>query len=855
MLRLVNITKHYKVADTTVEALKGINLSFRKNEFVSILGPSGCGKTTLLNIIGGLDKYTSGDLFIAGRSTKEFKDGDWDIYRNHRVGFIFQSYNLIPHQTILGNVELALTIAGMKKSERIEKAKKALDKVGLAGQYNKRPNQLSGGQCQRVAIARALVNDPEILLADEPTGALDTTTSVQIMELIKEIANDRLVIMVTHNPELAEKYSTRIIKLLDGQVEGDSNEYSAEEEKQEVKKLNKESKQSKNINENKDKPLQVKKEKAKMSFFTAFRLSFQNLFSKKGRTILTSIAGAIGIIGVSLVLAVSVGLTNYINNLQADALGSAPITVTAISLDTSKLSNMSMGGEDIKNPTDDSLYPYDPMAQFTQFGHYNNLNKAFLDHVKAFEQADSLKGDKSQLNSVEYKYHAPIKLVSKVDEGSYKLYKSKNQTNIMTGQVSGEVYQLINNMDYVMQSYDLIYGTLPTNNAEGYSTQMVLVVGKGNQVPVSTLEKLGISFKYDNATQKYATLDFEELCNKEFKLLYNDDYYRYDSVADTFDTLKEDSITLQTVFENASTTLKISGVIRLKDDASSSILSTGLAYMPSLGEHYLNNCKASEIAQKQQERKDSGNLNFYDPFTLSLESLPSSLTDKFEEGFSSVTEMNQYLLPIFHYTLAEDDAYQLGLQQIGASELPVSISFYPKTFDAKDAVLNMIKSYNANAEQSMQIVYADTTQFLTLTLGKMINIVSYALIAFACISLLVSCVMIGIITHVSVVERTKEIGVIRSLGGRKRDVVHLFNAETFIIGFTSGLIGIAITYIICLIANLIVKAVSTISAIAIFPWHYALIMLFISIILTLISGLFPSLSAAKKDPVVALRTE
>lgn len=907
MLRLEKICKNYVMADSRVEALKNIDLSFRKSEFVSILGPSGCGKTTLLNIIGGLDQYSSGNLFINGRSTKEFKDRDWDVYRNHRIGFIFQSYNLIPHQTILGNVELALTIAGIPKAERTRRAKQALDRVGLKGEYSKKPNQLSGGQCQRVAIARALVNEPEILLADEPTGALDTITSVQIMDLIKEIANDRLVIMVTHNPELAEQYSTRIIRLLDGKIVDDNNPFSPAEEKKEVadlrlaekernaaveaeleekyKKLLEKTEKTQNADAEAqkelkkqlsaaEKALQVHRkkslqagyvarqekrrknansEKAKMSFWTSFKLSFQNLYSKKGRTILTALAGAIGIIGVSLVLAVSVGLTSYINSIQADALGGSPISVSAITIDTSKLSSFEFGGGEIEEPEGDVLVPNDPYQQYIKMGHYNNFTQEFLNHVKNFENGDVAK---QQMSSIEYRYYTPLKLITE-NKGQYVYYGAANDTNIITGAASGAVYQLIDNMDYVLDFYDLIYGQLPQADPDGICRQMLLVVGRGNQVDLDTLTTIGITPTLNLESKSYDEIDFSEIINeKEYRVLFNDDYYTYDADQDAFKKLNTESQDeLQAAYNGATETMTISGVLRIKEDSTTSILSNGLAYSSDFSEYYRQNCQESEIAKKQEERHAAGNLTFYDPFVIGLSGVPIDMSS-FLHPFPTVQSMQQLLSVTFNYEFTDDGGYYLGLQQIGCSPIPTSITFYPKTFEAKDAVQDMLAAWNDNQEgETLKIVFADTSQLLTQTLGRMVNIVSYALIAFAAISLLVSCVMIGIITHVSVVERTKEIGIIRSLGGRKKDVVHLFNAETFIIGLGSGLIGILVTYIVCMIANAIVSRLAGIVAIAIFPWYYALTMVLVSVVLTLISGLIPSLSAAKKDPVVALRTE
>ena len=516
MLKLVNISKQYKSDSFCVDALKEINLEFRKSEFVSILGPSGCGKTTLLNIIGGLDRYSGGDLFIDERATKDFKDSDWDNYRNKKIGFVFQSYNLIPHLSILGNVELALTISGVKKKERQARALEALSRVGLKEVAKKKPNQLSGGQMQRVAIARAIVNDPEILLADEPTGALDIKTSLEVMELIKEISKERLVIMVTHNGEIAEKFSTRIIKLLDGQVVGDSKPYKSRNVKKEQKELEIKEKNAKKVK---------KQKKSSMKFYTALSLSFKNLFSKKGRTILTSFAGSIGIVGIALVLSISTGFTNYINKIQSDALGGYPITVSAVTVDMNSFTSFTPQ-ENQGSSSETSVLPYNPALQFIQFGHYNNLSSDFVEFVKAFEQEDKNKGENSQINLVEYSYFTPLKkfvkafeqedknkgensqinlveysyftplkILSKNPDGTVNLFKSKNSTSIMSGTQSNIFYPLLNNMDFVMSQYDLIYGSFPQKHeGEEFTHEMLLVVGEGNRISYSVLNALGTEF-------------------------------------------------------------------------------------------------------------------------------------------------------------------------------------------------------------------------------------------------------------------------------------------------------------------------------------------------------------------------
>lgn len=840
MLKLINIKKEYKTDSYCVEALKGVDICFRSNEFVSILGPSGCGKTTLLNIIGGLDRYTTGDLVIDGKSTKGFKDRDWDNYRNKKIGFVFQSYNLIPHLSILGNVELALTISGVSKKERRERAIEALKRVGLENQIKKRPNQLSGGQMQRVAIARALVNNPEILLADEPTGALDIKTTYEVMELIKEISKERLVIMVTHNAEIAEKYSTRIVNLLDGEVVGDSNPILEEELKEQPQ-------------EEKQTP-KTKKKKSSMSFFTSLSLSFKNLFSKKGRTILTSVAGSIGIIGIALVLSISTGFTSYINQLQSDALGGYPIQVSAITVDMDSFKSFEKE-EQASSTNETQAVPYNPSSQFIKYGHYNNLSSSFVEHVKKFEGEDKEKGENSQINLIEYSYFTPLKILSKNSNNTFNLFTSSNSTSILSGMQSDIFYPMLSNMDFVMSQYDLIYGTLPkTNDGESFCHEMVLVVGDGNKISANVLNALGISTPLVNG--EYANVDFETICNQEFKILFNDDYYIPNS--DVFEDItsfsklsSSNQLELQQAYENATQTLKITGVLRLKEDAPASLLSSGVAYMSDLGTYYRENCKNSLIARKQEAIKST--QTFLDPYVISV----SELALLPANGFASVAEINNFLQNCYGYTIDESEAYNLAMQQIGVSSIPTGIYFYPKNFDSKDAIINMIEQFNENqTNENQKIVYMDSTGFLTNTLGQLISIISYVLIAFAGISLVVSSIMIGIITYVSVIERTKEIGVLRSLGARKIDIVNVFNSETIMIGLFAGIIGGVVSYVLTFPINAIISSLASgIGAVASLKFTHVLILTGVSVVLSLISGLIPARVASKKDPVVALRTE
>ena len=892
MLELNNIKKDYVAGDTTVHALKGVSLDFRKSEFVSILGQSGCGKTTLLNIIGGLDRYTSGDLIINGKSTKDFKDYDWDTYRNHSIGFVFQSYNLIMHLTVVENVELALSLAGISREERRKRAVDALTTVGLKDQINKKPNQLSGGQMQRVAIARALVNNPDILLADEPTGALDSETSEQVMQILKQISADRLIIMVTHNGDLATKYSTRIIKLLDGNVVDDSMPYNhqntieeqtnkiSNNQQEKIDKLNllldadiitKEEHNNLtnqvltdetfdlNINKKIKKYLNKKSKikKTSMKYGTALSLSLKNLLTKKWRTFMTSFAGSIGIIGIALILAVSNGFTNYINQIQSNALGNYPISVSSISMDTKSFQNLQPSTNNEESVAEDVIVPYNPMMQLTQFGHYNNITTEFINKVKEFEETDKAKGENSQINVVNYDYYVPIKFITK-NNNMYNLFVNQNTTSVLSGGSSSPVYPMLENLDFVMQQYDLIYGELPTEPQTGFSNKLILVVGRGNKVGVDVLSQIGI-MPTMNSEGKYNHINFADVKNKEFKLIYNNDYYlpnsnNFDEIT-SFDKLSiANQTALAAAYNNASTTLQIGAVIRLKDNASSEILSPGLAFMPSLKTHYLNNCKNSLIAQKQIANKSS--LTFYDSYKPVITDMSAIL--KLEE-YASVSEINNFLYASYKYKLNEEDAFELGLQQIGISKIPVSIAFYPKSFDGKDAVLKLVEDFNSTkTNKNEQIVVSDSTEFLTSTLGSMVNIISYVLIAFAAISLVVSSIMIAIITYVSVLERTKEIGVLRSIGARKKDITRVFNAETFLIGLISGLLGVGISFALTFPISAIVKTVaggSITTNIAVMDPISSIALVVISVTLTMISGLIPAVMAAKRDPVKALRSE
>lgn len=843
ILELKDIKKDYKLADNVVPALKGVSMAFRHNEFVSILGPSGCGKTTMLNIIGGLDQYTSGDLIIKGQSTKKFKGGDWDTYRNHSIGFVFQSYNLIPHLSVLGNVELALTLAGISSKERKQRAMAVLERVGLKNECKKRPNQLSGGQMQRVAIARALVNNPEILLADEPTGALDSKTSVQIMELIKEISKERLVIMVTHNTELAEKYSSRIIKLVDGKVIDDSNPPSENDDALEriIETL---PQNAQNLQKNDKKAF--KKKKSSMSVFTAFMLSLKNLITKKGRTILTSVAGSIGIIGVALVLAISNGFTNYINKMQTDTLGGYPIAVSTVAIDYSSLS--SFMGESNKVGTSEeegSFGVYNPSTIIAKMGNYNFISDKFVKYINDYIEEDNKKGDRKSLSSVQFTYATNLKVLTEGSEGVI-FVDTKPTTSSIYGTSSSLFYEGLADKDFVLSNYDIVEGKYPENKNE-----VLLVLNSTGALSTDMLTKLGIAVSV-NSEGEYERILYSDVIGKTYKVISNDTYYTpvYDSEGNVteFSTLAKADY--QTAFDGASETLSICGVMKPRKDIVVEVFDAGIMYLPELATSYQQDCKNSLIVQKSI---DDG--KFYVPFTVDISELKGFGLGI--QNFNTPAEIVGFVKSSFDIDMTAEEATNLGLQMVGASTIPTGIYLYPKDFDGKAEVLKLIDDWNASENGAHnKIVYTDATEVLTGTLGELINIISYVLIAFAAISLLVSSIMIGIITYVSVVERTKEIGVLRSIGARKRDIARVFNAETFIIGLFAGLIGVVLTYILCFPVNAIIAKVSGgLKNIAVLKFDHALILIAVSFVLTLISGLIPARIASKKDPVVALRSE
>lgn len=832
MLILKDITKDYDAGGTKVSALKGINISFRESEFVSILGPSGCGKTTTLNIIGGLDHYTSGDLIIDGKSTKQFKDKDWDTYRNHKIGFVFQNYNLIQHLSVIKNVEIALSMNNTNAKERKERAIKVLTEVGLKDQIYKMPNQLSGGQMQRVAIARALANDPEVILADEPTGALDSKTSVQIMDLLKKISKHKLIIMVTHNQELANKYSTRIINMLDGQKVGDTNPLTEKEIMAFEKKEQKQDKKAK---------------QSSMSYANALGLSFRNLLTKKGRTFLTSFAGSIGIIGIALVLAISNGFTNYIQNMQSTTLSGYPVSVSTATIDYSKLSSFEIDdGSTEADPNKISIYKgqYD---NYIKYGHYNYLGADFISLIRNFANEQNQKGDSSNISHIPFNYFTPLKVVAKSGD-NYIFTMNSNDLSLLSGSGKGIFYEALSNEKYMLQEYDTVFSSDDFDANDPYG--LTLVLEKGNRLSNAILQALGIQL--DDSEK---SISFEAVCEKQIKLIYNNDYYTGTDFS-AIDTTSQDN--LKQLYDNASRSLKITRIIAPKADSQVSILQSGIMYSSTLAQEYRENCINSNISVAQealrasQEGASTG-YTFYAPFIVSIAEFKSQINI---QPFKNTSEIIGFLQQTFNLTITHEEAYALAMQQIGTSEIPQSIVFYPKNFDGKQEVLDLIATYNKDSNSAHQILYTDSSNVLLSSLNSIINIISYVLIAFAGVSLVVSSIMIGIITYVSVIERTKEIGILRSIGARKKDVSRVFNAETIIIGFTAGIIGIVISYLLTIPINLIVNGLtSAIKNVAVLNPLHALILVGISVLLTFISGLIPATIASKKDPVICLRNE
>lgn len=860
MLELKNITKVYEIGKKNdknyqrVDSLKGVNIEFRKSEFVSILGPSGCGKTTLLNIIGGLDKYTSGDLVINDTSTKEYNDSDWDNYRNHKVGFVFQSYNLIPHQTVLQNVELALTLSGVSKEERKKRATQVLEKVGLKDKLNVKPNQLSGGQMQRVAIARALVNDPEIILADEPTGALDSKTSVQIMELLKEISKDKLIVMVTHNPELAEKYSTRLVKLLDGKIISDSMPYSKTDSKEEAK-----------ITENKA----DKKEKTRMSFWTALALSFKNLLTKKARTFLVSFAGSIGIIGICLVLAVSSGFSSYVNNVQKDTLSSYPVQLSNTEYNIAELMSIFMTTNDGSETNDkDKVYTKQELTEMLKKFNASS-SSSDLKSFKEYIEADGKTEIEKYTSAIQYIYNSKINAYYESGEngliavnpttvfadviGSYpksKLDTSEKQIrygllSYMFGDKTSYYKnsfwsEMIDNQQLLESQYDLVKGSWPQNYNE-----IVIVADKNSKISDYTLYGLGlldqsalntlldnyINNKDSQPVTKSFT--FEELMGLQYKIILESDYFEqqengtYVDIRDyktTNPQLYKEKLT--NLYNTKAVNIKVAGVIREKENVSATTITTAIAYTKNLTNYVIEKNNQSAIVQAQLQNSSKNVIT----------------GENFTEG-------------------KQQEEFKNTLSTIGYVDLllPEGINLYPKTFEAKTDISNFISNYNKkqidSGNQDKVVTYSDTIGTMMSSVSTIISSITYVLIAFVAVSLIVSSIMIGIITYISVIERTKEIGVLRSVGASKRDVKRVFTAESLIIGLVAGLLGVIISFVLVLPINLIIGSLTGISGLAQIPIIGACVLVIISMALTFIAGLFPAKVASKKDPVIALRTE
>ena len=1003
MLELKDIRKEYSAGDLKVEALKGISLQFRKSEFVSILGPSGCGKTTMLNLIGGLDKYTDGDLIINGKSTKDFKDRDWDSYRNHSVGFVFQSYNLIPHQSVLQNVELALSLSGVSKTERRKRAKEALEAVGLGDQLKKKPAEMSGGQMQRVAIARALVNNPDIILADEPTGALDTQTSVQVMNILKEVAKDRLVIMVTHNPDLANEYSTRIIRMLDGVIKDDSAPLTEEEVTAEKMKYTKQLLSKK------------REKKPSMSLWTSFGLSLKNLFTKKGRTILTSFAGSIGIIGIALIFAVSNGMTEYINMVQEETLSSYPLTLEAQHLDMGSLLTTFMGTADSDTKHEkDAIYQkgmlYDMINSLnTMEADENDLNafKKFIEKERSAEGTNEAL--KEAVTGVQYTYDLDLIVYTKSLDGNIiesdteallqsllleyfgmdlsAMVNMGNSSSLSAGMASmsgmgsvtlwqemlpGDNGKLVSPL--LEKQYDVIYGSWPTEYNE-----IVVVVDENNEVDDMALYALGLKSKEDiddlaqaafNGTEVKAETEswsFEQLCDMDFRVILNSDCYTYDDSLGVYLDLRESQAGLKYLYDNG-TNLKISGIIRPKEDAVASMLTGNIGYTSELTKYVVEKAKESESIKAQLDnptkdifnglpfKENAGDLSdsekvaefkkFIDELDergkakayveimcipakaeldaiveqtlapLTREDMQTTMATVMSQQMGmAAEEVNEYLgampeedivglftemiveqtkmqyaaevqaqlsgmsdeqlagalmmamtqftteqMVTYHDEVLEfsESSYENNLRELGYVDLetPASINLYASSFENKDVIEEAIKDYNNSVDELEKIAYTDYVGLMMSSITTIINSITYVLISFVAISLIVSSIMIGVITLISVQERTKEIGILRAIGASKKNVSSMFNAETVIIGFTSGTLGVLITYLLCIPINMILHAVSGINNLnAILPLPVAIILVGISVLLTLFAGIIPSRSAAKKDPVVALRTE
>ena len=918
MLVLKNIVKDYITGDTTVRALKGVDISFRKSEFVSILGPSGCGKTTLLNIIGGLDRYTSGDLFINGKSTKNFDDSDWDTYRNHSIGFVFQSYNLIQHQTVLANVELALTLSGVSKKERRKRAVEALKKVGLENQIHKKPNQLSGGQMQRVAIARALINDPDILLADEPTGALDSETSVQIMELLKEISKDKLIVMVTHNPDLAAEYSNRIIRCLDGTVVGDTNPYEPTSEEKKAEKA--------------EAAAATQKGKKSMSFASAFSLSINNLRTKSARTFLTAFAGSIGIIGIALVLALSNGIQVYINRIQEDMLLSYPMSVEKQTMDFESImtsftgiSTEMMEGMD-GSETDGKVYVNESFMQMVNAfisestsNNLDNFKKYVDDNREAFDEV---------CNDVQYKYSTQLNIYrADTQNGVVKVNPSNMMENLpmdesmksMTSSMGSMVtnfsvwMELIGDERLMDSQYDVIAGRMPQKYNE-----VVLIVDGNNQINELVVYALGLKNQEEFTKNIMAALasgetlendsiteySYDDILSMKFKLVLNADYFVKDKKTGNWIDNSANTYFVKELVDSGEE-ISIVGILKPDENNTLSIGTGGIGYMRELMDYAIEETSKREVVKAQLADTskdvltgaDFANLTVndfdladvdlsvidftyldYTPFLSMAEGMDMSQVNLADMGamfgFDNMSELQRKLMEGFLSdeqvlaikqayvdTLASQSSLSGTLQKLGYStfDTPSSIYFYPKSFESKEKLNELINYYNqsvtADGHEECQIKCTDYIGMLMSSITTIIDVVTYVLIAFVAISLVVSSIMIGIITYISVLERTKEIGILRSIGASKKDVARVFNAETAVIGLGAGIIGIISTLLLEIPINLLLKYAAHIPAAASLPVAGAIILVVISVTLTLISGLIPSRIASNKDPVEALRTE
>lgn len=929
MLKLKNIVKTYVTGDLKQDALKGVSINFRENEFVFILGQSGSGKTTMLNIIGGLDRYTSGDLVINGVSTKKYKDADWDFYRNNSIGFVFQSYNLIPHQSVLANVELALTLAGISKKERKQRAISVLKKVGLGDHMHKKPNQMSGGQMQRVAIARALINNPDILLADEPTGALDSETSIQIMELLKEIAKDKLVIMVTHNPELAKKYSTRIVKLLDGKIVGDSNPY----EEYEVSATSQ------------------KRRKISMSFFTALSLSFNNLRTKKGRTILTSFAGSIGIIGIALILALSTGMSTYISDVQKDTMSSYPLTISSETVDLSNVMGQrrEMIGERRGTDTEEGTDLSGVYADYTDIESSEMITSSIIENnltefKKYLDDPDSEIQQYLGENGVIYTYDVRFSVYSHdADDvlvssdadtdnisslggsdtdssggvgdrqgimsaalGNTSSSGAENFSELMVGANGATVSQVITD------SYDVLYGKWPENYDE-----VILVLDKNNGISAGTLYQLGLitAEQYETAVEKIdngeeadeISFDYADICSHTFYLVPACDHY-IENENGSFTFIDDNSVDEEQLLENA-VELKITGIVRPAPDAENASIQSTVAYTSELTDYVINHTNESAVIMAQEKTPEINVLTgmefeapdndtkiadakeyirvmgvsdkaslykmvMYYSTQNTEESKESQQTGQIGNAAGDMDMDENTMAAALDQWIANDPdedillkfydeyiagaTYEENLESFGkvSYDAPLSINIYADSFEDKDAISECIENYNETTDEDAQITYTDYVALLTSSVTTIINGISYVLIAFVAISLIVSCIMIGIITHISVMERTKEIGILRALGASKHNISQVFNAETFIIGCCAGLLGIGVSFLLMIPINSMIEKISGISGLtARLPVTSALVLIVLSIIITLVGGLLPAKKAAKKDPVIALRSE